>query len=79
MLIPEPHTIVEKSNTYNFLLFQQAKLIVLNYSETVNDEIYSVAEESAVKKATTFALVPFLLIFLIIVIFIKSTIKNILF
>jgi len=36
-IIPELPEIVEKSNTDKFLALRQAKLIVLNYSETVNE------------------------------------------
>jgi len=42
VIIPVPHVIVEKSNTYKLL---QAKLIVLNKSETVNDHTIPTVEE----------------------------------
>jgi len=49
---------------YNFVANWQTKLIVLNLSETVNDNTSSDVEESTVKIATTLTFVAFLLIFL---------------
>jgi len=61
--IPEPHEIVEKSNTSNWYIKKIAELIVLNLSETVTDTTLS-GEEEEVKIAITFAVTEFLLIFL---------------
>jgi len=52
------HVTIEKSKTYKFWL--QAKLIVFNYSETVNEKTISSFAET-IKVANTLTLAPLLL------------------